>query len=385
MYQFNEITKEETSAQTLLSPELGLPFTQSFLYGELQKGMGRKVRRFEIRKEKKGESKNNNDDNSNDVVGFFQVVKYDMPFGKNYLYIPHGPVIEKELASSEDFLKELNKKLLGIAKEEASVFLRFDLLDSHLEASPLGSLGSRTPNLCKSPLYTYHAATFQPKYEWRVNLEKSEEDILKEMHQKTRYNVRLAEKKGVKIGITESLNNNLESFYEIMEKTSKRDGFYLHPKEYYQKWFELAEKEGDLNSISIERARKKSFLVIAKYPAISKKDMTGREEKILAMNFILSAGDTAYFLFGGSTEEHRNLMPSYLIQWGAMVEAKKMGHKWYNFGGVSKDGKIYKSWKNLSIFKKKFGGELMVYSDFYDIVARPFWYLLYKLRKRIKN
>ena len=106
------------------------------------------------------------------------------------------------------------------------------------------------------------------------------------------------------------------------------------------------------------------------------------DDKILTINLILLFGDTAYFLFGGSSGEHKNLMAPHLSHWQGIIEAKNSGYKFYNFGGVSGNGG--KELEGVSFFKKRFGGEIFEYSDSYDIVVKPFWYYLYNLRKKIK-
>ena len=208
----------------------------------------------------------------------------------------------------------------------------------------------------KTPTSHCYSSFFQPKFEWILNLEKSEEKILSEMHPKTRYNINLATKRGIKTEIiNETFSGYFNNFYKLLEETAKRDNFKLHPKIYYENIF------GTLDSNN-------AFLATAKY-----------NSKVLAINLVLLFGGTAHFLFGGSSDEYKNLMFSYLVQWEAIKETRRKGCKIYNFGAISSE-----KLKGISRFKKGFGGKLLEYSDSYDIVIKPFWYFLYNLRKRFQ-
>ncbi len=341
MFEFQEVKEKNHYDPLLISKNA--PFTQAWFFGEWQEMTGRKVRRFEIR------------DNS-ETLGFFQIIKYPMPFGQSFLYIPHGPVIThnaQHVTRNNKFLEEFREKLVKVGKEENAIFIRFDLFPKTEE--------SLSKDFKKVPTYAYHSSYFQPKFEWILNLEKPEEEILNEMHSKTRYNINLARKRGIKIEIVNgNFDKYFRDFYKLLKETAKRDNFNLHPKIYYQNIFNKCDEN------------KNAFLSVAKY-----------NDKILAINLILFFGNTAYFMLGGSGDEYKNLMFSHLAQWEATKEAKKRGFSVYNFGGV--DGNdSYKTFGGISIFKKRFGGKLLEHSDSYDLVLKPFWYLLYNLRKKFQ-
>lgn len=349
MFEFQEI-KNATEYDPLMINK-NAPFTQAWFFGEWQEAMGRKVRRFKIMKD-------------SGTTGFFQVIKYPLIFSKNFLYIPHAPVLQSFSEGGDqlprEFLKEFHEKLLEIAKEENAVFLKFDPFLPRRNFSEGGSDMSKY--FKKTPIAHYHSSYFQPKFEWILNLEKSEEEILSGMHPKTRYNIGLAKRKGIKIEIISgNFEKYFDDFYKLLEETTKRDNFNLHPKTYYQNIFSRCGED------------KNAFLSVAKY-----------DGKILAINLILLFGNAACFLFGGSSSEHKNLMFSHLAQWEAIKEAKKRRFSIYNFGGVDNNGN-YKALGGVSIFKKRFGGELLEYSDSYDLILKPFWYYLYNLMKLLKR
>lgn len=315
------------------------PFTQADFYGDWQKKLGRTVKRFLVYGDR-------------EIAAYFQLIKYPLLFGKNYFYIPYGPVIKD---FSEDFFNNFKQELKLIAKNENAVFVRLDF-------TPLVSNEILSKFFTKAEFYTYHSAYFQPRVEWFLGLEKTEDELLMAMHEKTRYSIRLSEKKEITAEIiTEDFEKYFEIFYELMSETAKRNGFNIHPKNYYINIFQNLSKT-------------KSFLSIAKYG-----------QKILAVNLIIVFGKIANYVFGGSSDEERNRMPAYLAHWKAICYAKQLNCDYYNFGGISAENKIYNGWDGLTIFKKKFGGKEITHSDFFDMVANPFWYRLYNFRKRVKK
>ena len=314
-------------------------FTQAAFYGDWQRNLGRIVRRFLVYK-------------NDEIVSYFQIVKFSLFFGKSYLYVPYGPVTKD---SSKDFFENLKLELELIAKVEKAVFVRLDF-------TPFVSGDVLTKFFYKAPLYTYQSANFQPRVEWFLGLKKTENELLLGMHEKTRYSIRLAEKKGIAVEIvTNNFEKYFEIFYKLMERTAERNSFGLHQKKYYKTIFE-------------NLSRTSSYLSVARYG-----------EKILAIDLVIVFGKTANYVFGCSSNEERNRMPAYLAQWEAICYAKELNCDYYNFGGISAENNIYKGWEGLTIFKKKFGGKEVRHSDFFDVVVNPFLYHLYNFRKRLKK
>ncbi len=336
-FEFREIGNEKTYDPNNLCNNV--PFTQGNFYGDWQESLGRLVKRFLIYSD-------------NEIVAYFQMIKYPLLLGKTYLYIPYGPVIK---VVSEDFFANLKQELKQIAKTENAVFIRLDF-------TPPVSNDTLSKFFTKAPLYTYHSAHFQPRVEWFLGLEKSENELLAAMHEKTRYSIRLAERKGITAEIiTGDFEKYFEIFYELVDGTAKRNGFSIHQKNYYENIFQNLSKTN-------------SYLSIARYG-----------QKILAVDLIIVFGKIANYVFGGSSDEERNRMPTYLVQWKAICYAKQLDCNYYNFGGIATKNKIYKGWDGLTTFKKKFGGQEITHSDFFDVVANQFWYRLYNIRKRLKK
>ena len=182
---------------------------------------------------------------------------------------------------------------------------------------------------------------------------KTEEDILKGCHQKTRYNIRLATKKGVVI--KEGNREELKDFHKIMISTGKRDGFVIRSLSYFEKMYD-------------ELAPEHMKLLMAYY-----------EDKPIAGIIPIMYGNKTWYLYGASSNEHRNLMPNYLLQWTMIQEAIKNGCDMYDFRGVS--GVVDENHPQYGLyrFKKGFGADFTefigeVYLDF-----KPLKYKLYKI------
>ena len=147
----------------------------------------------------------------------------------------------------------------------------------------------------------------QPQRTVMVSLEGSEDELLARMKQKTRYNIRLAQKKGIEVRISDDIH----SFHAMSQVTGKRDGFGIHAVSYYQKALELFSPNGHAD------------LLIAYY-----------QDNPVAGLVAFAFGDMSWYMYGASSDEERNRMPTYLIQWEAMKWARSKGCKYYDLWGI---------------------------------------------------
>ncbi len=199
----------------------------------------------------------------------------------------------------------------------------------------------------------------QPPRTLIVDLRGSEEEILARMKQKTRYNIRLAEKKGVIVRTWD----DLDSFHKMMLITGGRDGFGIHSREYYRRAYELFHPKGMCE------------ILLAEYAS-----------KPLAALFVARNGNRAYYLYGASTDEERNRMPTYLLQWEAMKWAKARGCEEYDLWGVPDEDEAtleanFETRRDglwgVYRFKRGFGGQLKRAAQAMDRVYNPMLYWLY--------
>ncbi len=264
------------------------------------------------------------------------VAKLSLALGKSYLYsagaqfpIPNPP------AGGQFPNNFQNSKFQALAEQHNAVFLKLEPMTENEELSKeLLNAGFRKSK-----------KEVQPQRTIVLDLTKSEEELLSEMHGKTRYNIRLARRNS---NVKCQMSNDCEEFWTLLQKTADRDKFSTYAREYYKKLLELP----------ITR------LFTAKY-----------EGKIIAANIILFYGDTAYYLHGASDYECRSLMVPYLLHWETIKYAKDNGFTQYDFWGIDE-----KKWPGLTRFKKGFGGKEAEYIGSYDYVFQPFWYKLYNLR-----
>lgn len=295
-------------------------FLQSFEWGQFQQSLGRKIWRINI---------------EDKIVAL--IIKNPLPWQKNYLYCPQGPIIKDNQAIGL-FLNQIQE----IGQTEKAIFFKMEP-DSPLALSEKFNLKRDQKRI-------------QPKKTIILDILQSSEDLLSQMHQKTRYNIGLAQRRKVAIEIIDQPDkNNIETFWQLLSQTAKRDEFKLHAKEYYQKMLDVLAKEGLIK------------LFVAKY-----------KNQIIAANIISFFGPTATYLHGASDYNFRRLMAPYLLQWQAILKAKAMGFKNYDFWGIDE-----KKWPGITRFKKGFDHREITYDGAYDLVFRPAWYRLYAFAKKI--
>jgi len=340
MITFKEILDKD--AWVTATSSFDVPLPQSFAYSDIQKKIGREVKRFDIL--------------NNDIsIGFAVLVSYPL-FGKlKYWYIPYGPVLSNY---SDSIIKGVKESLIDFIKTNGGVFVRLDfgISESGYDQSFLAKY------FTKSNTSSYSGAYFQPRAEWYTDISKSPEDILTAMHSKTRYSVRYAQKKGVTTEIVKTnLKEKLTDFLNLMKLTAKRNGFALHGDKYYECYFEEVERTG------------RGFVIEARL-----------DGTVLASHLVFVVGDTAHYVFGATSDSHKDLCAPYLAHFNAMLYSKELGATCYNFGAISTSN-IDKSWQGLTVFKQKFGGYTVTHSPFYDLVINPFWYYIYIVRKIVKK
>jgi lipid II:glycine glycyltransferase (peptidoglycan interpeptide bridge formation enzyme) len=182
------------------------------------------------------------------------------------------------------------------------------------------------------------------------------------MKQKTRYNIRLAQRKGVVVRQT----SDIDTFYKLMEVTSKRDAFGVHSKAYYERALDLFSPSGNC------------VLLCAEF-----------DEQPLAGIMVFAYGSRAWYFYGASSNLHRHLMPTYLLQWKAMQWARNQGCTEYDLWGVPDEDEetLEKNFMErrddlwgVYRFKRGFGGELRRAVQSLDRVYNPLLYKLYLLR-----
>lgn len=279
-----------------------------------------------------------------------QILFRKLPLGFAIAYAPK-PLLRAQLSvSGERFWREVD----SVCRQKRAIFLKIEPDLWHDTA--VGELPITNYELRTSP------HNIQPARTLIVDIARTEDEMLARMKQKTRYNIRLAEKKGVTVRVWD----DIPAFHKMLLVTGGRDGFGVHSLEYYRRFYELFHSKGMCE------------LLLAEY-----------EGRPLAALMVARSGKNAYYLYGASTDEERNRMPTYLLQWAAVKWATARGCETYDLWGVpDEDEAVLEAnfekrrgglW-GIYRFKRGFGGELRRAAQALDRVYNPLLYKLYLWR-----
>lgn len=202
----------------------------------------------------------------------------------------------------------------------------------------------------------------QPSSTVLIDLSSSPDELLAAMHKKNRYNIRLAERKGV--AVRSAGSDELERWYDLYRGTARRDRITIHPLRYYRRLFELARDSIDLSL----------HLYLAEH-----------DDDLLAGIIVAEFGNQATYLYGASSNNKRNLMPNYALQWTAILNAREAGLATYDLFGVPPADDPAHPMHGLYRFKTGFGGRLIHRAGSWDVVTRPMIYGAYRFAERARS
>jgi len=310
-------------------------FLQSWEWGEFQVATGKSVLRLQTVE-------------NGGVVWQGQGFEHRLGMGMKYLYLPKfsifnfsaqgGSASGGQFSILVNFLKKLNFSFLRI--------------EPTLQLSNIKYQISNTSNR-------------QPQTTLILDLQKIESDLLYAMHSKTRYNINLAERKGIQI----NNEKNIDVFWKLNQTTTERDEFKSHDKSYYEKMLKF-----DF-----------THQLTAYY-----------QDQPVATILLIKFGNTCTYLHGASANEHRNLMAPYLLQWEGIKLAMQLSCKYYDFWGISPSAKkdepstcfhnlcwsATHRWTGVTRFKAGFGGEVCEYPEAVDVVLSGWKYGVYKFVRK---
>lgn len=296
-------------------------FLQSPGWGEWMETQGRQTMRPAVT------------DNDGSILVGAQILTTAIPkLGGHYIYVPYGPLTVGENPDALNLFLDSIKKRFTTAW-----FLRLEPKQFLLAEDRV------TPHT-------------QPGKTLVLDLTKSEEELLSDMHHKTRYNIRVAERHGVVVE-----TGNVAEAVALIQETSKRQGFKDHPAQYYTKLCEFFASNKSVNT---------------------KTYTTSFNGRILASSLMVDYGPTRTYLFGGTHDADRNVMAPYLMHWQAIKDAKQKGFKTYDFWGIeTASGQT----PGFVRFKLGWGGQQIHYPSAEDIVYKPLWYNAYKLLRALNR
>jgi len=282
-------------------------------------------------------------------VGAVTVLKRAIPLlKKNIFYAPRGPVLDIKEPGLFPFLLT---KMKALAREHQVIFLK---IDPDVPAHDLAWQDALKQAGFRSADKGEGFEGVQPKYVFRLDISPDSDQLMRNFHQKTRYNIRLAERKGVEI-VETGTREDLPVFYRVLQETCERDHFLVRSYQYFEDLYD--------------------YLVPPGYAKLFLAKLGG---KVIAGTLLLKLGDKAWYLYGASSNKERNAMPNYLIQWTMIQWAKSQGCTLYDFRGVpgqlTEENPLY----GLYRFKKGFSGEFTEFIGEYDLVYQPAAYWLYQ-------
>ena len=315
---------QEVTAEYLNGAEASL--WQSNVWKDNQEALGRDVRMY-------------SNCHPEDIQRMTALIVIDRTkFGLTTWDIPRGPVCSSNVTKKDQ--EAFIQFLINESKKAGAISITFS------PEEPIEALEQ-----CSKPSGRH----IYPEATRIVDLTKSEEEILSQMKQKGRYNIRLAERSAV----SGQRSEDASLFHKLVQATSKRDAFIPHSLGHYQKFLELPG----------------SFLLIA----------TKDDTPIAGLIGVIH-GDTGIYYYGASSYKHRSLMAPYLLQWEAMKYCKSQGCSQYDLFGIAPpDSPPDHPWSGITNFKEKFGGNVITYPKEHQIIHRPYAKHMLDLARRVRG
>lgn len=342
-----------------------------------------------------------------ELVGAAMLLKRKLPVIDFYMYYAsRGFICDYR---DEKVVRAFAGKLVSHVKKNKGIMLKIDPSVVYVERDADGELvdggfdNKAVVDLLCNLGFRHKGITLdfdgvQPRFVYRLPLDRPLEELMKKFHHKTRYNIKLAMKKGIEI--YEGSREDLVEFERIMKVTGERDGFITRPLGYFQDMYDMLEPAGkfklymarynvrkalDINEKALLQEEKKKKPDENRIKKLTKEQaelqgLVGEypDGIVVSGTIMLINGKTAWYLYGASDNVYRNVMPNYLIQWQMIQDAYDMGCTMYDFRGISGDRSPDNHLYGLYRFKRGFTGEFVEYIGEFDFVTRPVLYGLFE-------
>jgi lipid II:glycine glycyltransferase (peptidoglycan interpeptide bridge formation enzyme) len=286
------------------------------------------------------------------------VLTRKLSFFGHLAYVPLGPDI--------DIVPEERAAFLAAVTRGMKPFLPRNLLCIRFD--PPWERSSAPP---KASSVRKSRTDIQPPDTVVLDLSLTEEEILSGMKQKWRYNIRLSEKKGVTV--RRGSLEDMAIFYELYRETAVRDGIAIHDRTYYESLLKASSEQVSVEQQQSAHQAPRISLYIAEF-----------EETPLAAIITLFSRFEAVYLYGASSNSHRNLMPAYLLQWTAIQDAKAYGSRRYDFYGIPPTDDESHPMHGLYRFKTGFGGRIVHRVGSLDVPVGKLRYTVYILAENAR-
>jgi lipid II:glycine glycyltransferase (peptidoglycan interpeptide bridge formation enzyme) len=291
-----------------VSSEANAHFQQSWEWGELAPDLGGTAHRLAAL-------------DGDRMVGAMQVFANPIwGTGSTHLYVPRGPAV---LEPSVEVLGSLFDAARRLGGDVDALGIRVEPNAASCNAAWKSALRATGMRPAFPPS--------QPRSSWMLDVTRDEESLLSNMKQKTRYNVRLASRKGVEIVVGGS--DDEDDFYALFHETADRDDFFVHGKAIYERMFAAFRATGNF------------CMLLARHGG-----------RLIAAITLIRFGSTCWYVHGASSGEHRNLMATYLLQWNGIQQAKRWGCSLYDFRAIPDVLRDDQDMYGVYRFKEGFGG-----------------------------
>lgn len=301
---------------------------QSWEWGEFRERMGIDVVRLGVYK-------------NNTLTDIIQLTFHKIPYTPFTIgYFPKGSIPTPEMIDS----------LQKIGKEKKAIYIQLEPNCTELQY-PLSSIKHLRQS--HHPMFTKHT--------FIIDCTKSEEELLKDMHSKTRYNIKVAIKKGVTTREDNS-DDAFDSYEKLSDETTSRQGFFAHNHIYHKTVWSMLHKAG-----------------------IAKMFISTYKNKTLAAWMLFVWNKRVYYPYGASSREHRDVMAPTLLLWEIVKWAKKEGFTSFDlWGALGPDPDPNDPWYGFHKFKQGFNPSLITYVGSYDLVIQPILYKLFIVADTIR-
>jgi lipid II:glycine glycyltransferase (peptidoglycan interpeptide bridge formation enzyme) len=285
----------------------------------------------------------------------YQMTLHKVPYLRQTIgYLPKGPMPSTIMVNG----------LSTIARERNVAFIKLEPDVEKRQRDPSialrASKETESQRFDKLGLVKAKKALFT-KYNFVLDLTKSEEELMAAMHPKTRYNIKVAQKKGVEV-YESTTEKDFETYVRLYFETTRRQKYFGHTPQYHRLAWETLKPAG--------MAR----VMIAKY-----------QKKPLVAWMLLIFGDTLYYPYGGSSEAHREVMASNLIAWEAIRLGKKLKLKTFDmWGALGPEANANDPWYGFHRFKAGYSPALVEYVGTYDLVLNRPMYEIINLADRLR-
>jgi len=320
----------------------GASFLQSWEWGQVHVAQDKKVYRHVLLK-------------AGRPLAAAQWIEMQLGLGRVYWLAPYGPVLACAPIDEvyTDYIHALLTQSVRSEKSSKPVFVR---IEPRIE-------------LCNESIFLIarhqerliSVSAVQPADTRIIQLDQPEDVLLESMHQKTRYNIRLAEKKGVRILRDDAY---IEDFIRLNHETSSRDGFVSHPDDHYRQIIGSLPK--DMRDV-----------YAAEY-----------EGNIVSANIVVTYNKTTTYVHGASSSNYRNIMAPHLLQWRQIRDARARGDSRYDFFGIAPSthrSEKQSAWGGITRFKNGFAGIEKNYVGTWDLPIQKLLYSLYSVARSLRH